>query len=84
MGITSRAKIKEGAKSYFSNIYSNPLISRPTMGNAGFMKLSENQATWLERDVTIEEVHLAIFSSEGSKAQALTISTSSFIRSFGS
>jgi len=38
------------------------------MGNVGFMKLSENHATWLERDVTIEEVHLAIFSSEGSKA----------------
>jgi hypothetical protein len=38
------------------------------MGNAGFMKLNENQTTWLERDVTIEEVHLAIFSSEGSKA----------------
>jgi hypothetical protein len=38
------------------------------MGNADFKKLSENQATWLERDVTIEEVHLTIFSSEGSKA----------------
>jgi hypothetical protein len=38
------------------------------MGNAEFKKLSENQAAWLERDVTIEEVHLAIFSSEDSKA----------------
>jgi len=38
------------------------------MGNAGFIKLSENQAIWLERDVTIKEVHLAIFSSEDSKA----------------
>jgi hypothetical protein len=38
------------------------------MGSADFMKLSENQAAWLEREVTIEEVHLAIFSSEGFKA----------------
>jgi hypothetical protein len=38
------------------------------MGSVDFMKLSENQAAWLEREVTIEEVHLAIFNSEGSKA----------------
>jgi len=38
------------------------------MGNTDFMKLNENQAAWLEREVIIEEVHLAIFSSEGSKA----------------
>jgi hypothetical protein len=38
------------------------------MGNEDFIQLGENQATWLEREVTIEEVHFAIFSSEGSKA----------------
>jgi hypothetical protein len=38
------------------------------MGNTDFMKLNENQAAWLEREVAIEEVHLAIFSSKGSKA----------------
>ncbi|XP_073260583.1 uncharacterized protein [Populus alba] len=66
--LSSPNEIKEGAKAYFSNIYSESLTTRPTMGSADFMKLSENQAAWLEREVTIEEVHLAIFSSEGSKA----------------
>jgi hypothetical protein len=42
--LSSPTKIKEGAKAYFSNIYSESLTSRPTMGNADFKKLSENQA----------------------------------------
>jgi hypothetical protein len=52
------------------------------MGNAGFMKLNENQTTWLERDVTIEEVHLAIFSSEGSKALGLDGFNFNFYKKF--
>jgi hypothetical protein len=82
--LSSPTEIKEGAKAYFSNIYSKSLTPRPTMGNADFKKLNENQVAWLERDVTIEEVHLAIFSNEGSKAPGLTVSTSIFIRSSGS
>ena len=66
--LSSPNDLKEGAKAYFSNIYSESLATRPTMGSADFMKLSENQAAWLEREITIEEVQLAIFSSEGSKA----------------
>jgi hypothetical protein len=75
--LSSPAEIKEEAKTYFSNIYSkayfsniyfDPLIFRPMMGNEDFIQLGENQATWLEREVTIKEVHFAIFSSEGSKA----------------
>ena len=66
--LSSPTKIKEGAKECFSNIYSESLTPRPTMGNVGFKKLSENHVAWLERDVTIEEVHLAIFSNESSKA----------------
>jgi hypothetical protein len=69
--LTGSAEIKEGPKAFFSNLYTNYLISRPNLGNEGFMKLDENQVTWLEREVTIKEVHYAIFSSDGSKAPGL-------------
>lgn len=56
---------------YFSSLYSQEVMKRPTLDNMEFPKQSTEEALWLESDFEEEEIQKAVFDLGRDKARAL-------------
>lgn len=66
--LEGKDEIVKHIENYFSSLYSQEVLERPSLDNMEFSKLNKEEALWLERNFEEEEIRKAIFDLGRDKA----------------
>lgn len=65
---TNTSQISNHVHSFFKDLYSEPVFNRPSFGGLGLKKITEEEASYLERDFSEEEIKAALTSLAADKS----------------